>query len=495
MHPNFLQVERWANPGWIPLFAATHVRYGRGTIAAAPEHRALCNQGYDDHGIRYSASFNNIAADGSFDYADAADYLSKIKSLAIDEPLGVHKMIGVEGANEYQHDELWERRFEVNASDECARRRSATGWHDSRLGNWPPDDNGVGGDTYPSASHGWTTSDRVQVRPALNATLPAPLQEFTPYHVLAPSGATMKLATLAAPTVPIDFSGVGSGNFFVTPWAARFVDFQAWIWNAVTTDPVLGPAHAAGEFLVRSGSIWQRQSYHYRQLEAEGGFGASCDRCNLHLYNAARKPSQYNGETGDDPITEAILDAQRMAPLPVDITEFGWNMTNTYGGTTNSSTCTGNIASKYIGRAICEHWLLHTNLSIHPPFGVIGRCSFYSPLDNLKSATRFGLVSYDEPTNVYFPRFPYYTLRNLNSFAVEGVWDPVGASWSFPTFTPSAVEVSVIPDIAYATPEFIKWFLLRKAGRNAVAADLERRAELESEHRLGDLRCRRLVAL
>lgn len=456
-------VPRWQDDDSEPLLGALFVRYVRGLFNNSST-RAVANRIYTAHGIRVSDTFNEIfqtesipSTFGTFDLPGTNAILADLKATSgISNPLGLAKVIAIEGPNEYQLENLIERIVTVNTTTDtitCTNQGSMIRNQTSLT-------------TYANANPEWGNGTVIQMRTgtingrnsANTGTVPGGLTKDTPYFIrdwaVVSNVASFKLsATLGGAAINITSNGTvpGGAHHIVSPWAPRVRAYQQYLWNQVTGDATYAAWHTAGKW-VRGPSVWGRVVIDYEAAAADGGMGSHMDTVNLHLYNAARKPSMYNGATGNDPIIEAVAEARLMGAKPVEITETGYDLADTFG-VPGSATCTEQIGSKYILRQFCEWWLLYLQ-------GLVARVNWFSLLDNLKGENQ-GVLSYNEGTGVFTERLNYWSWRNLNHYFKDATWN--GTAWAYPSFAPNMLTYTF--PVTPANPD-VKFFVLQKTSAN-----------------------------
>lgn len=443
-------LERWTNNDSEAYLAATFLRKVRGQWGQS-DTRAVANRIYANYGIKVSSSFNPINTDGTFNLTETDRLLNDLKAdSGINNPMGLEKLFAIEAANEYTLKHLQEYIVSVDVAGDTL----------TLTGQGAPSRNQTTLSTV-SKNPAWCVNGAIlQLRSgtisgrtsANTGTPPGGLAKDTPYYIrdktVVGGAARFKLAiSSSGAALPISSSGTlpANAHHIVSPWAPRLRAYQTYLFNKIGNDPTYAAWLLAGGYR-RGPTIWGRCRIDY---EALGNTDHIQDVANIHLYNAARRPDRYNGVTGDDPMLEALIEGQRGGSQKVDVTEWAQDFANSFGGTVTVATTTELVASKYLARGVCEFWLQYLA-------GYLGLHDYFAFLDSNAVGEYQGLLSYNEGTNVYTERLPYWTWRNLNSKAVDATWD--GNEWDEPVFTPGSIGYDISPS---DNPD-IKHFALEK---------------------------------
>lgn len=176
-------------------------------------------------------------------------------------------------------------------------------------------------------------------------------------------------------------------NYKTGDWAGRLRDYQEFLFRRVRNDrllkaiPVLAP------------TIWRRRVEDYRAIASLGRF---CDYGNLHLYSGGRRPSLFAAEGREEPVDQAIDDAQLVAPgKQICITETGFR---TAGAKPTASDLPPDVIAKYTLRNIAEMFLRRND---------VAWMNIYTLMD-YSTGSDYGLLALD-----LTPRPAYFALRNL----------------------------------------------------------------------------------
>ena len=213
-------------------------------------------------------------------------------------------------------------------------------------------------------------------------------------------------------------------------WAGRLTEYQKFLYEKVKADKALA-AHD-----VLAPTIWQRKIEDY---EALSQLSAYADCGNLHLYNGGRRPGIFNRDGSEQPIDQAIEDAQLVTPgKPICVTETGFQVADEAEPT--HWALPPDIVAEYTLRNLAELFLRRDRVKW---------VSVYALIDN-REEYDFGLLRSD-----LTPRPAYFALRNLIGLCA----DPG------PAFEPDALSCEILTN-----GSGLGWFLLQKRDRRFVLA-------------------------
>lgn len=293
----------WSNPGWRQSFVDLGIRHARSKIGSEPLSGEHVQWLWDEGQIRF---VTNVTA-----YVESTGALNQTATdrnlRFLEETVGLEKIVGVEGPNEYTYDKkFWKNISAVNVDSNVITT---------------------------AVDHLFSAGDRVvfQNTPDTDypgesgaaGVLPAPLTEHPQaYYVLSDSltARNLKVSTTRGGSA-VNITSTGSGFRRISNWPQRVWDIQEYLYNYVRG------RSAWAHVLVIAPSLWRRKVIDYQAL---GDLSSIADIGHLHYYQGNRRPSRYNkteNGSGDDPMEDAITDCQIYCEdNPVYIGESGFDL-------------------------------------------------------------------------------------------------------------------------------------------------------------------------